>query len=209
MQKIQPPSKAETLAGSTATESALTLISALSGNPLGALLPVLSKSLANERQRKRVEAALMEINEVLEAQGDALRNITDGQYKMINEAILAFLHTTSLEKLVYLRRAVQNSLSMSDLESEEAIVLSRVVRDISAEEADFLLRNFSHKRIQLSSAQGAEMNGVLVVPDGGREELIVSGLISLGLLIPAGPTWDDSGLMRFSNIVAKVIALLR
>ena len=209
MPLIPTPTTVEKIAGNIGTESALTIIGALSGNPLAPLLPILSKSLASDRQQKRVEAALIEINSVLEAHADALREITDGQYKLINEAILAFLHATSAEKLTYLRRAVRNSLTMSDIQPEEAVVLSRVIRDISDEEADFLLRHFSHQRIQLGSAQNSEPSGVLVVPAGGGEELIVSGLISLGLIIPAGPTFDDSGLMRFSNVVAKIIVLLR
>ncbi len=199
----------EKIAGHVATESALTLIGALSGNPIGALLPVLGKSLASERQKRRVEAALVEINTMLETHEKALHHITDAQYKLINETILAFLHTTSEEKLAYLRRAVGNSLAMSDLQPEEAVVLARVVRDISAEEADFLVRNFSFDRVQLGISSGSDIPSALVVPFGGREELVATGLISLGLLVPAGPTWDDSGLMRFSNVVAKVIVLLR
>jgi hypothetical protein len=205
---LQPPTALEKIAGSVVTESTLTLVGVLSGSPLGALLPVLAKSLASERQRQRVEAALAEINSVLETQGEALRNLTDPQYKLINETILAFLHTTSVEKLSYLRRAVRNGLEMSAIQPEEAVVLSRVIRDISAEEADFLVRNFSYERIQLGVAEGPTIRGVLVVPAGGRDELILSGLISLGLIIPAGPTMDDQGIMRFSNSVAKLIALL-
>jgi hypothetical protein len=33
-------------------------------------------------------------------------------------------------------------------------VVSRVIRDISAEEADFLVQNFSRERIQLGTASG-------------------------------------------------------
>ena len=209
MSPVQPPTAVERLAGNVATESALTLIGALAGNPVAALLPVLARSLASERQRKRVEEALVEVNDILEAHEEELREITDSQYKLINEIILAFLHTTNGEKLAYLRRAVRNTLCMSDIQSEQSVVLSRVVRDISAGEADFLLRHFSHERIQLGVAQGSISSEALVVATGGREELIVSGLISLGLVIPAGPTMDDTGLMRFSSAVAKVIVLLQ
>jgi hypothetical protein len=156
-----------------------------------------------------VEAALAEINSVLTAHESALRNISDAQYKLINEAILALLHTTSQEKLAYLRRAVRNSLELSEIQPEEAVVLSRVIRDISAEEADFLVSNFSYQRLQLGNVTGTLEEGVFVIPTGGRDELIVSGLISLGLVIPAGPTMDDQGIMRFSNVVAKIIAVLK
>lgn len=201
------PTKLENIAGSVPSEAALTLVGVLSGNPLAALLPVLSNSLASGRQKKRVEAALADINSVLTIHANTLRNINDAQYKLINEVILTLLHTTSEEKLVYLRRAVRNSLEVSDMQAAEAAVLSRIIRDISAEEADFLISSFSHQRLQLGNTSGTE-EGVLVIPIGGREELVVSGLISLGLLISAGPTIDDSGLLRFSNAVAKIIALL-
>lgn len=201
------PTKLENIAGSIPSEAALTLVGVLSGNPLAALLPVLSNSLASGRQKKRVEAALADINSVLTIHANTLRNINDAQYKLINEVILTLLHTTSEEKLVYLRRAVRNSLEVSDMQAAEAAVLSRIIRDISAEEADFLISSFSHQRLQLGNA-GGTAEGVLVIPIGGHEELVVSGLISLGLLISAGPTMDDSGLLRFSNAVAKIIALL-
>jgi len=206
---LQPATAVEKIAGSVATESALTVVGALAGGPLAPLLPVLAKSLASERQQRRIEAALSEIGSLLEAHDQALRNLTDAQYKLINETILAILHTTSDEKLSYLRRAVRNGLAMSEIQSEESVVLSRLIRDISAEEADFLVQNFSHERIQFGITSEPATPGVFVLPEGGRNELIVSGLISLGLLIPAGPTIDDQGVMRFSNSVAKVLALLR
>lgn len=209
MSATKPPTVIERVAGNVATESALTLIGALSANPLGALLPILSTSLASKRQQERVEAALADVNAILEAHADVLVQITDNQYKIINETILAFLSNTSEEKIAYLRRAVRNGLNMSDIQTEEAVVLSRVVRDISAGEADFLLRHFSFERIQLGATTSDAQKGTLVVSSGGEDELIVSGLISLGLIISAGPTMNDSGLMRFSNVVAKVIVLLR
>ena len=156
-----------------------------------------------------MQAALIAISNLLESHEQKLRDLSDGQYKLISEAILAFLQTTSPEKLRYLRYAVQNSLDMPEIQSEEAIVLSRIVRDISAEEADFLLRNFSYQKIQLGFAQGDIAKNVLIIQSGGREELIVSGLMSLGLVIPSGPTISDGGLMRFSNVVAKLIVLLQ
>ncbi len=206
---LQPPTTIEKIAGSVAAESALTVVGVLVGGALTPLLPVLAKSLASERQKRRVDAALSEIGSVLEAHESTLRNLTDAQYKLINEAILAILHTTSDEKLAYLRRAICNGLALSEIQPEESVVLARVIRDISAEEADFLVQNFTHERIQFGTASGPATPDIFVVPEGGRNELIVSGLISLGLLIPAGPTLDDQGVLRFSSSVAKVFALLR
>jgi hypothetical protein len=81
-----------------------------------------------------------------------LRDLTDSQYKLINETILALLSTTNPEKLVFLRNAVSNSLTATDLKSHEAIYLARIIRDISAEEAAFLISNSSYQRLQFGYA---------------------------------------------------------
>jgi hypothetical protein len=99
---------------------------------------------------------------------------------------------------------------MDDLDHQEATILPRVIRDISAEEIEFLVRNASYKKIQLGITSSDVLSEtVLTVPADGDEELIVSGLISLGLVISAGPTMDDSGLLKFSSGVSKLITLLK
>lgn len=207
---MKPKTKLEKVAGSLVTESALTILSVVTSSPLAALLPVLTKSLASERHRQRVEDALADISTVLECYSEVLRNLTDSQYKLINETVLTILQTTSLEKLKYLQNVVQNGLQAADLSQQDVTVLSRVIRDISAEEVDFLCRNFSYQRIQLGVTSGDVLSDtVLTVSAGGQDELLISGLISLGLIISAGPTMDDSGLLRFSNGVPKLIALLK
>jgi hypothetical protein len=209
MPSLKPSTALENAAGHTGTEAALTLVGALSGNPLAALLPVLGTSLASERQKKRVEEALLRIDATLNEHADLLRNISDSQYKLVNEAILALLHTTSSEKIEYLRRAVHNSLVVSGILPQEAVVLARIVRDISADEADFLARNFQYDRVQLAASAAEHKQKVLTVAPESHEGLVVTGLVSLGLLSAAEPTWDESGLMRFSPIVAKLLVLLR
>ena len=65
MSAIKPPSAAERVSGSLALEAVLTAVAAAAGTPLAALLPVLSKSLAAERHKLRVEATLRDLNDVL------------------------------------------------------------------------------------------------------------------------------------------------
>lgn len=208
--KFKSATTLEKAAGSLVAESALTLVSVVSGGALTALLPVLSKSLASARHNKRVEEALAEISSTLEAHSEVLRNLTDSQYKLINETVLTILQTTSAAKLRYLKNVVQNGMGMPELEHQEATILSRIIRDISAEEVDFLIRNFSYEKMQLGTATDDVISKeILAVPSGGDAELVISGLMSLGLVISAGPTFDDSGLLRFSSGVAKLIALLK
>ena len=210
MNRLKSASVLEKVTGNVVTESALTLVSVVAGGALTALLPVLSKSLASARHSQRVESALADISEVLEEHAGILKELTDSQFKLINEAVLTILQTTNDEKLRYLRRVVENGMAMDDLDHQEATILPRIIRDISAEEIEFLVRNASYKKIQLGIISSDVLSEtVLTVPADGDNELIVSGLISLGLVISAGPTMDDSGLLKFSSGVSKLITLLK
>lgn len=203
------PSAIEKVSGHTVTETALTLVGALSGSPLAALLPVLSNSLASTRQGQRVEEALCQIDATLKEHSEALRNLSDSQYKLVNEAILALLNTTSPEKIQYLRRAVRNCLALTDVLPQEAVALSRIIRDISADEASFIIKNFHFERVQLWPLNpDDDKSKVLAVSPESPDGLVISGLISLGLLSGAGPIVNDLGRYTFSPIVAKLLALL-
>lgn len=210
MSAHRPPTTLEIVAGSLPVEAALTVIAAAAGTPLSALLPVLGKSLAAERQRERVEVTLREMNGILARHETELAHLTDQQYKFINEAVLALLHTTSESKMKLLRDVVQNSLSTFSLPDQEAVFLSRIIRDISAEEAQFLLANFSYQRIWLSELEpGDKKVPTLAVKPASSEGQTVLGLLTLGLVASAEPTFDDLGLLKFTPMAAKLIVLLR
>jgi flagellar hook-associated protein FlgK len=205
---LRPPTALERVAGSRTAEGALTAIGALAGGPLAALLPVLGKSLAAERQKLRVEAALAEIDKVLNEHSEALNSLSDAQYKLVNEAVLALLHTTAEEKIAFLKSVVRNAISVNSVNGQEAVVLSRIIRDISADEATFLCASFAFDRIQVTSADAKHEMKVLNVRPGTPDALVVTGLVSLGILEAAEPTWDEGGLLRYSTVTAKLIALL-
>ncbi len=211
MPPLKSPTALERVTGNVATESALTYLASWAGGPLAALLPVLSKSLASERQKARVEQTLVEINQILEKHDAEIRNLSDEQYKIINEAVLALLQATQAEKLNYLRTVVQNSLTLQDVLPQEAIALSRAIREISVQEVKFLMENFHYKNIMLIPASaGAKTSlDIIQIEPTSQEALVVSGLLSLGLLTPAQATIDNMGMLCFSEIVAKLIALLR
>jgi len=206
---LKPPTNTERIAGSVVVESSLAAVAALAGGPLAALLPVLSKSFAAERQRKRVEEALLELDALFRANERAVRDLSDAQYKLVNETVLGILHTTSSEKLAYLRSAVANAMSMADVEPEDAAILSRVVRDISAEEVAFLVRSFGYEKVRLVLDVQEQSSEVLEILLASPEAKLVSGLVSLGILASGGGTYEDLGQLRFTPIAAKVLALLR
>jgi len=208
---LPKPTALERVSGSLAADAGLTIIGAVAGGALAPLLPVLAKSLASERQRKRVEATLSEIAGILERHEGVIRGLSDAQYKLINETVLTLLQTTQKEKLRHLRAVVANTLSESELLPEEASILSRVVRDISVQEIKFLLASFKYVAVALSEREQPKEgpgSDVLSVHPDSREALAVSGLLSLGLVVAGGPTWDLTPL-KFTRIVTKLIALLK
>jgi hypothetical protein len=124
--------------------------------------------------------------------------------------VLAVLHTTENEKLTYLKRSLEKALYASDLGAHEAIVLSRMVRDISAAEAAFLLVAFSWLRVHVVDGSGYES-----IPDDVQvlrtspEGLCALGLFTLGLLTPTDDLYAGGMAFTFSPISAKLISLLR
>lgn len=208
--ELPRPSALEKASGSLVTEVALTAVGAAAGGVLAPLLPVLAKSLAAERQRERVEATLRAIGAELDRQHELVTELTDGQYQLINEVVLSALQTTQQEKLEFLRAAVRNALHQRDIPQEEAVILSRIIRDISANEASFLLRSFHFDGVALTPmeqpAEPQEDNILHIAPDA-PDALYVGGLVALGVLHTGQPTWDIAPL-RFGRFTAKLIALL-
>lgn len=137
----------------------------------------------------------------------ALRELTDEQYKIVNEAVLAALQTTQEEKFQMLRRVVANTLDARNIHPQEAVLLGRIVRDISAEEALFVIQHYSFELVQIVDSTTEREANVLQVIKGSPNELLVNGLLSIGVLTPGQPTYDQS--LRFSQVTAKLIALLR
>jgi hypothetical protein len=208
MKHLPEATAVEGIAGSPITEGALTIAAALAGGLVAPLLPVLAKSLASERQRKRIESFLTHASTMLSAHEGQLRSLSDAQYKLVNESILAAFQTTQAEKLDLLQRAVGNALSMAEIEPMEAIALSRTVRDISVEEAEFLVRNFQYEYVHVTNSAPSENDPkTLYIHPGSREELLIGGLVSLGLLTTGQPTLGQ--LLRFSRLVPKLIVLFK
>lgn len=203
-----PPTPLERVAGSRATEVALTSAAAAVGGVLAPLVPVLTKSLAASRQQQRIDAALQDISGILQAHERAIEQLSDPQYKLINEIVLAVLHTTENDKLTYLKRSLKIALYATDLKAHEAIVLSRMVRDISAAEAAFLLKAFTRARVLVVEEGEAEVapNDLRVLRTS-PEGLCASGLFSLGILMPTNDLYGGGTAFSFSSITAKLIAL--
>lgn len=209
MKNFPQASSLENITGSTVTEVVLTITAAAVGGPLLALLPVLTKSLASERQRKRIEETLYEIGKIIANHEKQILILTDSQYKLLNETLLALLHTTEVDKFQYLQRAVSNTLFENELVPQDAAVLSRLVRDISVAETNFVMENFGFTRIWLTTDQNKISENTLHINPSSPKAVIVSGLTSLGLLLSGSSDFASLGMLEWTPITTKLISILR
>jgi len=205
---MEDKSKLEGVAGSLAAGVAGTTVAALgtSITPLAAFVPFLMQSLATRRHSARIDKALNDINEILKSHGEEIQNINDYQYKLISEVVATVFNTIDQEKLEFLKAAINNTINNEELNKKNTEYLSRILRDISISEINFLLDNFKYENIFVSNGASSDKN--LHIKPGTETEVIASGLINLGLIYSKNPKFDVTKYV-FSPVVPKLIALLR
>ena len=198
----------ERTSGHPLTGVALTTISVLIPTPLTALLPVLADSLATGRHKRRIDEELKRINTVLEAQRHKVNCLTDPQYKLLNEVIIAVLHNLENEKAENLRKAIANTLSASNVTYTVANQVSRVLRDISAAELQFVINSAAFNSIMLGPINGEVSSDVLIVNKGSPDAALVASLIGLGVLVPEGSSLDRLGRYVFASFASELVLLV-
>lgn len=174
------PGMVEKVTGHPVTAAGVTGFAALAAvaTPAAIFLPGLSSSLVAQRQEKRFQRFVDDAIAYLNKHEEQLRDITDTQYQLINDAVVSALNTLDERKLEYLRHAISNAL-YKDVDPIRSASISRIVRDITAEEADFLLRAEPYKHVTLAHTEDPD---TLQVDPDSRDAVAMSGLLSLGLL---------------------------
>ncbi|QSR73848.1 hypothetical protein [Aeromonas jandaei] len=203
------PTFIEKLAGHPVTEGTMTLIAgaAATTQPIAALLPILTNTLAHSRQQDRLEAAIKEITLKLEHHNEQLQKISDEQYHVLSETISTMFQTINPEKVSYLKSAIVNSLFIKNLIPQESVMLARIIREISAEEVDFIFKNNSFKYVRISDSVNDRVD-TLLIPRESRESLIVTGLETIGVLEFGIGTMGDGNSLCFSKLTSKLLDLL-
>lgn len=181
------------------------------GAVLGALLPELTGILAQERARKRVDSAIEDLRHICNEHEEKLNKINDAQYKILAETVLTTLQTIEEGKLDYLKRIIRNTISNTEITPHEAALISRIIRDISADEAMFLVNNSHYSEIVIKHYEMDTKEEAVLYIDATDEKIsLVNGLVNLGLLLvqPAG-LGGGSVNYTFSTIAAKLKKLLK
>ena len=175
--------------------------------PLAAFVPFLVDTLASGRQGGRLERMFAELNAIVVAHSEKLKELSDDQYKVVNEAISAAFYTINQDKLDLLKRAAANALLDGEAVSQVSDALSRAIRDMSAAEAAFITQNFKYETFIVTDDTEV-MEGAMAIRPCSKEEIMLSGLINLGLLYSKAPRW---GIVAFewSPLVVKLIRLIK
>jgi hypothetical protein len=203
---MEKESKLEKYSGSLPVNITVSTIAALAGGPVAALLPILTGSLANKRHQNRVIKAIKDIESDLSEVIDKVQELSDAQYKFINETIITILHSPDDEKIKYLKEAIKNSMLSTNLELHDAGVISRVLRDITACELVFLIENHKTK-IVFHDNENKEYKKISPFSEAGEK---ARGLINQGLFAKEGPegTWDDDATYIATPLSDKIINLI-
>jgi hypothetical protein len=205
---MREPTAVERVSGNLLTKAGLTLIATASGTPLSALLPLLSESLAGRRHSARIEKSLEDVHSILKEHEEALQQLTDPQYKLLNEVVLSIMQSTEDGKLKYLRRAIKRGLEAPEIDHTVAAQASRALRDMTAGELGFVIAH-SQQTIMVGPVTGNLADDTHVVDRYSEEISYVSGLLGLGILVPAGSTMDDGGRYVFPPFVRQLRDLIR
>lgn len=198
----------------------------LIGGALGGLIPSLIDIPVSRRQRQRTEIAFQDIEERLTGRIDEIQQPGDEQFKIISESLITISQTLEARKTEYLKSIAVSAVRYSDYSSYDSILLSRIIRDISAEELTFLLKNFAHTSFNIFSwydeddkseeklkdlrelRERISQEGGLLILQTEPEAPVANGLLNLGVLMP-GKLALGVYKYRISGIAVKLIKLLR
>lgn len=203
----------ETVAGHPVSQALATYGATIATgvHPAVALLPVLASSGAAALMQKRVEAAITELNSQLANKTEQLASLSDAQFKLICELMATLQRTNDEQKLEYLKTVVLNGVRATNLTNEKAYIVSRIIRDISVLEIDFLLVAAKHSRIH---AVPSEQDGSLAIREPAAYTVenntvnltMISALRSLGL-ITEDDAWKEGYVL--TPIAFTLLAVLQ
>ena len=171
------------------------------------IVPSLVQTAVAARHQERIESTIAGMQEDAAELNAKLDSLTEAQYMLANECVLAVSTTIDQAKLDYLRAAFRNSLSDEDLVGQSPELLSRLIRTMSAQELHTVDRLFRFKTVCISEAAMVDEQGY-IAQMGTPEAIQVGALIQLGLLQALASTWDVTRYV-WSPIAAKLLALVR
>lgn len=174
-------SAVEKLSGALTTGVLMTAVGVVSGNPLAAFLPLLAATPAARRHKDRIEKSLTELHERLLPLESQLATLTDAQFQYVGELAGSIIRSTNEKKIEVLKHAIERGVASAEPIERFGTQLARLLRDITPEEAAFLLEHEKYKEI-LIDFDAKNESGVVTVKRGTPDYELLGGLLTLGLL---------------------------
>lgn len=106
-----------------------------------------------------------------------------------------------------LKKAIEKGVLNEDIVAEQVTQLSRLLRDITVEEANFLLRTIGYKTILIDFNAENDKESITIRKQG-KEYLVLGGLITLGL-VHLSSTRASVDAYHFSNVAYELVEFLR
>lgn len=171
--------------------------------PWLAVIPGAVGSIATSRMEGRLTEKIKKLSEELAAvKAD---DLSENQLAFVMDAVSAMFSTVDVKKLDILKEAAKRAALEPKVVQDHGALLARVLRNLSPLEIDFLIRNFGQE-VRLFEKGREEVDGVVWVNPASEDSMAVSGLLSLGLLLPVGESWADK--LAWTRTASKVLALV-
>jgi hypothetical protein len=203
---MEKESMVEKISGNPAISLAATGFAATVGGFLAALLPVLAGTPAALRHKKRIENCFKDLNQSLEGVEKRLDKMSDNQFQFIADTVNTILHTTNDKKIELLKKAIYRSLEAEGIQTEEVTQLSRLLRDISVDEAKLLVDCIDYRTIFIDFEK--EGNEDYTIKKDSSEYEVLGGLVTLGL-VHFSSRYADVDAYYFSDLAHKLVDILR
>lgn len=171
------------------------------------IVPGLVQTAVAARHQERIEATIAGMQLDAAALATKLESLTEAQYMLANECVMAVSTTIDKTKLEFLRAAFRNSLTDMDVVEDTAELLARLIRNMSAKELSLVDKLFKFDTICIAEEEMVDEQGY-IAKIGTHEAMQVGALIQLGLLHSLAPAWDVTRY-TWSPVTAKLLALLR
>lgn len=178
------------------------------------ILSTLLTSAAGTRQANRIQAAIQDLESQVQKIECLLGSLTDEQYKVACETLLAINKATHKEKIDFLKLVFIGVIQEKDVAKNHAYTLSRIVRDISPPEFSFIVEYFGppilmargvSTELERTEQASLEPRYRFFEPTMDNEELI-AGLLALGILVDSQ---KETPAYEFTPICAKLMALVK
>lgn len=174
-----------------------------------AMVPVLWDANTRRGSEEKVRDAIQEIREELSNHPEQVRDFSEQQLGFVSETVASLASSYDAEKIGYLKNAVLRASKNPGLVLENSGFLARILRDITAQEMNYIARNFSTRLAVLAPNAESHPGDAHIIEQGSEEEGMVAALLSLGLVRTSSSGPFDFDYYDWTRLAGKLLALIR